>query len=62
MSQTTKQRLEIALLALLFGAGAGWGAFQWQLAYLDTRLSRIEARLTDVYCATVPESSRAGCR
>ena len=54
--------MEVALLALLFGAGAGWGAFQWQLSHLDQRMTRIEERVTAIYCASVPDPIRGACR
>jgi hypothetical protein len=57
-----RQRIEVALLALLFGAGAGWGAFQWQLGNLDSRLTRIEERVTAIYCAQVTPNIREACR
>lgn len=62
MTDRSRQRVEVALLALLFGAGAGWGAFQWQLSHLDRRMSLIEERVTAIYCASVPDPIRGACR
>lgn len=62
MTERNRNRLEYAVIALLFGAGAGWGAFQWQLGDLNRRLSNIEERVTAIYCAQVQPSIRDGCR
>jgi hypothetical protein len=62
MTDKARQRLEVGIIALLFGAGAGWGAFQFQLGDLNRRLTRIEDRVTAIYCASVAESQRAACR
>lgn len=62
MTDKNKQRIEYALIAILFGAGAGWGAFQWQLGDLSRRLSLIEQRVTAIYCMQVSPEIREGCR
>lgn len=62
MSTQTRQRVEVALLALLFGAGAGWGAFQWQLSDLAAQVKRIDERVTAIYCSTLPTDKQAACR
>lgn len=62
MSERTRQRIEVGLLSLLFGAGAGWGAFQWQLSALAEQVMRIDTRVTAMYCAQIPEPQRAACR
>jgi hypothetical protein len=62
MTDKSRQRIEVALLALLFGAGAGWGAFQWQLSSLAAQVQRIDQRVAAMYCSTVPEPQRAACR
>jgi hypothetical protein len=58
MTDRNRQRLEFAILAALFGAGAGWGAFQWQLSDLYAKVDRIDKRVSEWYCADQP----AGCR
>lgn len=69
MTDRTRQRIEVAALAIAFGAGSGWGTFQLKFADLDARLTtfgaqltRIETRVADIYCAQVPEEKRPGCR
>jgi hypothetical protein len=62
MTDRTRLRLEVGLIALLFGAGAGWGAFQWQLNDLSAQVKRIDERVTAIYCASIPEAQRAACR
>lgn len=62
MTERTRNRIEYALIALLFGAGAGWGAFQMQLGELSRRLVSIEERVTALYCIQVPEPIRKACK
>lgn len=69
MTDKTKARIEIAAIAIVFGAGSGWGAFQVkfsnfqaQLSAFSTQLTRIDARIAEMYCASVPVDKRAGCR
>jgi len=69
MTDKTRQRIEVAALAVAFGAGSGWGAFQVKfasfdarLAVFETQLTRIDVRVADIYCAQVPVEKRAGCR
>lgn len=62
MTDRTRHRIEYGLLAIIFGAGAGWGAYQIQLREMDNRLSLIEERVTAIYCASVPEPIREACR
>jgi hypothetical protein len=62
MSDKARQRLEVGLIALLFGAGAGWGTFQWQLSDITAQVKRIDERVAAMYCASIPASQRAACR
>lgn len=62
MTDKARLRIEVSILALLFGAGAGWGAFQWQLNDLSAQVRRIDERVTAIYCASIPENQRAACR
>lgn len=62
MSDKAKQRIEVGIIALLFGAGAGWGAFQWQLSSLQSQVKRIDERVAAMYCAQVAPSIREACR
>lgn len=62
MTDRNRQRTEIALLALVFGMGGGWAAFQLKLATLAEQVDRIDARVSAMYCNTVPEAIRAGCK
>lgn len=69
MTDRTRVRLEVTALAILFGAGSGWGAFQVelsnfkaQLSEFSTQLTRIDTRIAEMYCASVPTQKRAGCR
>lgn len=62
MTDKHRQRIEIAILALAFGAGGGWAAFQLKLSTLAERVERIDARVTAMYCASVPTSVRDACR
>lgn len=62
MTDRTRLRLEISLLAIIFGGGAGWGAFTVRFNAFDARLTGIEQRVQAIYCATVPIDVRAGCR
>jgi hypothetical protein len=62
MTDKTRHRIEYGLIAIIFGAGAGWGAYQMQLAELDRRLGRIEDRVTAIYCQQVPEQIRGACQ
>lgn len=62
MTDKGRQRLEIAVLALVFGMGGGWAAFQMRLGLLEERLTRIESRVTAIYCAQVPAHVRDACR
>lgn len=62
MTTGNRQRLEVAVLSLLFGAGAGWGAFEIRLAQLSVKVDRIDERVTAMYCSTIPEPQRAACR
>lgn len=62
MSDKTRQRIEIGLIALAFGMGGGWAAFQFKLSSLSEKVERIDSRVTAMYCASVPEAQRAACR
>lgn len=72
MTDRTKRNLEIASLAIfsiVFGAGAGWGTTQARLgsvaASLDSlsvKVSRIDGRVSEIYCATLPVDKQPGCR
>ena len=62
MPDKYKTRIEIGVLALVFGAGGGWATYEVKLSALEQRLENIELRVQDIYCATVPEEKRAGCR
>jgi hypothetical protein len=62
MTLQNKQRIEIALLALAFGIGGGWAAFQFKLNDLSAKVQRIDERVTAIYCASIPENQRAACR
>jgi hypothetical protein len=62
MTDKARLRIEVGIIALLFGAGAGWGAFQLQLSTLAKQVERIDQRVTAMYCSSVAESQRAACR
>ena len=50
MTDRGRQRIEIAILAIAFGAGGGWGAFQFKLSALESRMANIELRVQDIFC------------
>lgn len=62
MTDRNRQRIEIALLALVFGLGGGWAAFEMRLGNLEAKVDVIADRVQDIYCSTIPETQRAGCR
>lgn len=69
MTDKNRQRLEIAAVAIIFGAGSGWGAFITGFSGLVQKVDRIEQattivgqRVAEMYCSQVPETQRAGCR
>lgn len=62
MTDKARLRIEVGIIALLFGAGAGWGAFQLQLSTLSARVQRIDERVTAMYCSTLPSDKQAACR
>ena len=62
MSDKTRLRIEISILALAFGAGGGWAAFNWKLSALERDMSEIKTRVAAMYCASIPEPQRAACR
>ncbi len=62
MTQQTRQRIEVALLAIAFGAGGGWAAFQWQLNALAADMREVKARVAAMYCAGLPADKQPGCR
>lgn len=62
MTDRTRMRVEVALIALIFGGGAGWGSVEWRLGYLEKTVARIDERVAAMFCATVPEPQRAACR
>lgn len=62
MTDRTRVRIEVALLAAIFGGGAGWGAIQIRMGNLEATVARIDTRVTAMYCSTIPEPQRAACR
>jgi hypothetical protein len=62
MTLQNKQRIEIALLALAFGIGGGWAAFQFKLNDLSAKVQRIDERVAAMYCSTLPADRQAACR
>jgi hypothetical protein len=69
MTDRTRQWVGIAALATTFGAGAGYGAFQFKFGAFQSelntfrdQLTRIDQRVADMYCSQVPAEKRAGCR
>ena len=62
MTDKAKNWLQVGALAAVFGAGGGWATYEVKLSALEQRLENIELRVQDIYCATVPEEKRAGCR
>jgi hypothetical protein len=62
MTDKARLRIEVGIIALLFGAGAGWGAFQWQLNDLAQQVKRIDQRVAAMYCAQVAAPLREACR
>lgn len=62
VSDRMARRIEIAALAIVFGAGSGWSALQFGLSSLTKTVERIDARVAEMYCAQVPVEKRPGCR
>lgn len=62
MTDKLKVRVEVALIALVFGGGAGWGAIQLRMGNLEATVARIDQRVTAMYCSSIPEPQRAACR
>lgn len=62
MSDRNRQRIEVALLALAFGMGGGWAAFELRLGNLEEKVVRIDQRVTAMYCAQVRQDLREACR
>lgn len=62
MTDRNKTRLEVAALAIIFGAGSGWAGFEWRLGSLEMTVARIDHRVTAMYCSTIPEPQKAACQ
>lgn len=62
MTDKNRQRLEIGLLALVFGMGGGWAAYEMRLGQLEEKVERIDQRVAAIYCSSVPEAQRTACR
>lgn len=62
MTVETRRRLESLIVALLMGAGGGWSVIEFRLGSLEEQVREIDMRVQAIYCATVPEEVRAGCR
>lgn len=76
MTPRSKKGLQIGavtFLPMVFGAGAAWATQKQNntdtaqaladfRAEVNSRLSKIEQRQTDIYCVTVPVDKRQGCR
>lgn len=69
MTDKARIRIEVACLAVVFGGGAGWGAFQAKFNSFEVaqseqtqKIDRIDQRVAEMYCATLPPEKRPGCR
>lgn len=62
MTDKVRVRIEVSILALAFGAGGGWAAFQWQLSSLAADVKEVKTRVAAMYCSQVPVAQRDACR
>jgi hypothetical protein len=68
MTDRSRTRVEVAAIALLFGAGTAWGTVKAEQGAdharserFETQLQRIDRRVQALYCAQVAPEIREGC-
>jgi len=49
-------------VATIFGAGTAWGVTTIRLMSLEEKVQRIDSRVGEMYCASIPPAQRGGCR
>jgi hypothetical protein len=64
-SDRTRIRVEVAgfaLIAAVFGGGGGWATLRIGLTTVSEKVDRIDQRVAEMYCASLPPEKRPGCR
>jgi hypothetical protein len=62
MTPANKTLISHGLLALIVSAVSAFAITQYKVGQLERDLEWVKGRLTDIYCATVPQEKQRGCR
>lgn len=62
MTDKTKNRVEIALIAAIVSVVSAFSVTQYRVGQLEEDVKEIRERVTAIYCSSVTEPQRGACR
>jgi hypothetical protein len=62
MTDRHKNWLSIALISAIVAVTSAWAVTEYRVGRLESVVERIDTRVADIYCNSIPAPVRAGCR
>lgn len=62
MTDRGKNWLSIALISAIVAVTSAWAVTEYRVGQMESLLERVDQRVADIYCSSIPNHLRQGCR